>query len=161
MALDVASSLLMWDVECAMRVDRKKKKKNATSRICDKGWLETRLETLFSTLRNFVKKVRSFFFYSPSSKVIRISLSQNRSKYFFVSNFVKDWTIERSVQIFQSIRWEIERLAKLLYSREFMKKGEWSNEIRFYRNGKRRCYYARKLWNMGSLEEVGSARKQW
>lgn len=105
MALDVASSLLMWDVECAMRVDRKKKKKNATSRICDKGWLETRLETLFSTLRNFVKKVRSFFFYSPSPKVIRISLSENRSsKYFFVSNFVKDRTIERSVQIFQSIR---------------------------------------------------------
>ena len=110
MALDVASSLLMWDVECAMRVDRKKKKKNATSRICDKGRLETRLETLFSTLRNFVKKVRSFFFYSPSPKVIRISLSLEidprnifsfqislrierlRDRFRFSKAFV-DWTI--------------------------------------------------------------------
>ena len=106
----------------------KKKKKNATSRICDKGRLETRLETLFSTLRNFVKKVRSFFFYSPSPKVIRISLSLEidprnifsfqislrierlRDRFRFSKAFV-DWTIGE-IALLERIyekRWMIER----------------------------------------------------
>ena len=77
MALDVASSLLMWDVECAMRVDRKKKKRKMQRVVfaIKDGWKQGWKRYSRHWEISIVKKVVSLFFYSPSPKVIRISLS--------------------------------------------------------------------------------------
>lgn len=69
-----SSSVLMWDAECAMT---KKKKKNATSRVCDEGWREQDWKRHYSRHWeiSIVKKVLSFFLFFSPPKVIRLRIA--------------------------------------------------------------------------------------
>lgn len=69
-----SSSVLMWDAECAMT---KKKKKNATSRVCDEGWREQDWKRHYSRHWeiSIVKKVLSFFLFFSPPKIIRLRIA--------------------------------------------------------------------------------------
>lgn len=141
-----------------MRVDQKKK--NATSRICDEGWREQGWKRRYSRHWeiSIVKKVLPFFF--PLSEVIRFAYLHPRrsSKYFhrdFLSNFAKRYLDSDSARFPSSIEHDWSKLVCLIGEAAICENA--SNEILSRgKCRKRRCYYAGKLWNVDSLEEVGA-----
>lgn len=144
-----------------MRVDQKKKK-------CNESYLRwrmarTRLETpLFSTLRNFHRQESSSFLFSPlrDNSTVRFAYLHPRrsSKYFhrdFLSNFANRYLDSDSARFPSSIKHDWSKLVCLIGEAAICENA--SNEILSRgKCRKRRCYYAGKLWNVDSLEEVGA-----